>query len=114
MDYETANATIKSHDWLIKYGSRPRECKNALEQAVWCRSAAQSRKTFTSDFHEVWLACAEELRRLADVHEYASMVDLHVNRRKSWDQVRTALGVSKTRQALAKRWDRFKADPPVE
>lgn len=111
VDYKAADAIIKSPEWAIKFGSEPRQRRNVLEQAAWLRQAAQLRKRLTPEFHEVWLACANELRRLADSHEYTAMADLHVNRKKSWDQVRAALGVQKSRQALAKRWDRFTQSP---
>ena len=107
MDYKRAEAILRSDEWTIRFGSEPRRRKNIFEQITWMRSTAGSRKRLPADFHEVWLAHAEELRRLADVHEHAAMVDLHVNREKSWDQVRQALGLEKTRQALAKRWDRL-------
>lgn len=112
MDYETANAIIKSPEWEIRFGRDPRLRKNVFEQIVWLSWAARGRRRLTPEFHEVWLACAEELRRLADSHELSILHDLHVNREKSWDQVRKVLGLRKSRQALAKRLESFQRHDP--
>ena len=114
MDYQTAEAILKSRDWEIKFGPEARRRKNVFEQIAWMRSAASSRTKLPAEFHQVWLALTGELRRLADVHEHALMVDLHVKRGKSWPQVATALAMEKSRQALTKRWKRLNGEFPQD
>jgi hypothetical protein len=55
----------------------------------------------------VWLAVAQEVRRLADFHEYLALQELHVNRGKSWAEVARTTGSGSTRQALQQRWGRL-------
>lgn len=104
-----ANETVRSTSWAITFGAVPRQRKNVYEQIMWMQSAASGRKRLPPEFHEVWFALAEELRRVADVHEHAAMLDLHEGRGKGWQQVGAALGVSKTRQALQQRWKQLSA-----
>jgi hypothetical protein len=110
VDYAEAHARLASPGWRITLGGGEAQLgRNVVEQLTWMRSKAATRKTqLPRDFHEVWYALAQELRRLADEHELLMITDLRQRRGRSWQQVAQCLGLrGASRQRLQQRFDRL-------
>jgi hypothetical protein len=110
VDYSEAHARLASPTWRIALGGGEAQLgRNVVEQLTWMRSKAATRDTrLPHDFHEVWYALAQELRRLADEHELQMIADLRRKRGRSWQQVAHSLGLhAASRQRLQQRFDRL-------
>ncbi len=99
---------MRTERWRRAFPNELHVGRNAVEQLTWLQAKATLRKDqLPSDFHEVWYALIQELRRLADQHEHSAIKDLHGKRSKSWNEVARALGASASRQAVQQRWTRL-------
>jgi hypothetical protein len=110
MDYAEAYAALTSPTWRLTFGNeQARLGRNVVEQLTWIQNKASTRTTqLPRDFHEVWYALAQELRQIADQHEFLAMRDLHERRGRSWQQVADGLGLRPaSRQRVHQRFERL-------
>lgn len=110
MDYTEACARLAGPDWRLALGGGEAQLgRNVVEQLTWMQNKASTRTArLPRDFHEVWYALAEELRRLADQHELRMIADLRRKRGRSWQQAAHCLGLHTTsRQRMQQRFERL-------
>jgi hypothetical protein len=110
VEYTEALATLGSSEWRVTFrNEQARLGRNVVEQLTWMQNKASTRTTqLPRDFHEVWYALVQELRHVADEHEYLAMRDLHGRRGRSWQQVAHSLGLYGTsRQRVQQRFGRL-------
>ena len=74
-----AHSVLTGAEWRIAFSNQQtRLGRNTIERLTWMQNNAIRRPTrLPRDFHEVWLALAQDLREIADLNEFLAMRDLH-------------------------------------